>query len=389
MGIRNRLLELPRNANFFLFGPRQTGKSTLIKQSFSEKNSVYYNLLLSGEYTRLAANPSLLREDIEGLDEKIKYIIIDKVQKIPELLDEIHSIIENSKMKRYFCLSGSSARKLKKGRANLLGGRAWIRNLYPLTHIELKGDFNLNRALQFGTLPKVYLSTDKEAKEILESYTGTYLEEEIKAEAIVRNIGAFVRFLKFAAYENGNILNFSNISRETATSHKTIKEYFQILEDTLIGFFLLPYSKSARKRLVTHPKFYLFDNGVKNALAKRLSIRLESGSKDFGEAFEHFIITEMIRLNKYKKKDLEFSFYRTAVGAEVDLIVETPAKKIYAIEIKSSENPSKSDFTGLKSFLEIEPNAIPICLSRALRKRKVGNIMVYPWEEVFGLLGLT
>ena len=389
MGIKNRLTELPRNANFFLFGPRQTGKSTLIKDTFSKSESVYYDLLLSKEYTRLAANPSLLREEVEGLDKKIKYIIIDEVQKIPELLDEIHYLIENSNIKRYFCLSGSSARKLKRVKANLLGGRAWIRNLYPLTHLEIGNDFNLTRALQFGTLPAIYLNSDENAKESLEAYTETYLEEEIKAEAIVRNIGAFVRFLKFAAYESGNIINFSNISRETATSHKTIKEYFQILEDTLVGYFLLPYSKSTRKRLVKHPKFYLFDTGVRNALAKRLSLKLEPGSKDFGDAFEHFIITEMIRLNKYKKKDLEFSFYNTSVGAEVDLIIETPSKKIYAIEIKSRENPSKSDLSGLKSFLEIQPNAVPICLSRAPRKGKIGNIMIYPWKEVFELLDLS
>lgn len=389
MGIKNRLLELPRNASFFLFGPRQTGKSTLIKNTFSKTESAYYDLLLSKEYTRLAANPSLLREEVESLDKKIKYIIVDEVQRVPELLDEIHFLIENSNIKRYFCLSGSSARKLKRVKANLLGGRAWIRNLYPLTHTEIGKDFNLTRALQFGTLPAVYLGSDENAKESLEAYTETYLEEEIKAEALVRNIGAFIRFLKFAAYENGNIINFSNISRETATSHKTIKEYFQILEDTLIGYFLLPYSKSTRKRLVKHPKFYLFDTGVRNALAKRLSLKPEPGSKDFGDAFEHFIITEIIRLNKYKKKDFEFSFYHTSVGAEVDLIIETPSKKVYAIEIKSRENPSSNDLTGLRSFLEIQPNAIPICLSRAPRKRKIGNITIYPWKEVFEVLGLT
>ena len=386
MDIKKRLMELPKNASFFLFGPRQTGKSTLMKETFPGKTIAYYDLLLSKEYTRLLANPSLLREEVEELDEKIKHVIIDEIQKVPDLLDEVHYLIENSSIKRYFCLSGSSARKLKRANVNLLGGRAWIRHLYPLTHIELGEDFNLNRALHYGTLPAVYLSDDKTARELLESYVETYLEEEIKAEAIIRNVGAFVRFLKFASFENGNILNFSNISRETGTSHKTIKEYFQILEDTLVGFFLLPYSKSTRKRLVKHPKFYLFDTGVRNALAKRLTLTLEPGSKDYGDAFEHFMITEMIRLNKYKKTDYEFSFYRTSSNAEVDLIIEAPNKTIYAIEIKSSENPSSADFEGLKSFLEVYPKAIPICLCRATRKRKSGNILILPWQEIFDIV---
>lgn len=389
MGIKKRLLELPRNANFFLFGPRQTGKSTLIKETFLEKNTVFYDLLLSKEYTRLLANPSLFKEEIEAMDKKITHVVIDEIQRVPELLDEVHHLIENSKIKRYFCLSGSSARKLKRTNANLLGGRARIRYLFPLTHIELGEDFNLNHALRFGTLPPVYLSDDKNAKELLESYVEVYLEEEIKAEAIVRNVGAFVRFLKFASYENGNILNFSNIARETATSHKTIKEYFQILEDTLIGFFLLPYSKSIRKRLVKHPKFYLFDTGVKNALSRQLSLELEPGNKDFGDAFEHFVITEMVRLNRYRKTNYEFSFYRTSANAEVDLIIESPDRTIYAIEIKSSENPASSDFEGLKSFLEIQPKAIPICLCRAPRKRKVKDILIYPWQEALRFLKLA
>ena len=184
-------------------------------------------------------------------------------------------------------------------------------------------------------------------------------------------------------------MNLSNISRETGTSNKTIKEYFQILEDTLIGFFLLPYSKSTRKRLVKHPKFYFFDTGVRNALTKQLSLKLEPGNREYGNAFEHFMIAEMMRLANYKKKDYEFSFYRTSSNAEVDLIIETPDKKIFAIEIKSSENPSSSDLSGLQSFLEIQPHAIPLVLSRAPRKRKIGNVPIYPWKEVFKLLGLT
>ena len=389
MVAKNRLLKLPQKAHFFLFGPRQTGKSTLIKKTFPQEKTLYYDLLLSEEYTRLTANPSLFREEIDALDKNTTHVVIDEVQRIPELLNEVHYLIEKYKNKFNFCLSGSSARKLKRKSANLLGGRAWVKHLYPLTHIEIGNEFNLNRALRFGTLPLIYMSTDTEAVELLNSYVEVYLEEEIKAEAIIRNIGAFVRFLKFAAHENGNILNLSNISRETGTSNKTIKEYFQILEDTLIGFFLLPYSKSTRKRLVKHPKFYFFDTGVRNALTKQLSLKLEPGNREYGNAFEHFMIAEMMRLANYKKKDYEFSFYRTSSNAEVDLIIETPDKKIFAIEIKSSENPSSSDLSGLQSFLEVQPHAIPLVLSRAPRKRKIGNVPIYPWKEVFKLLGLT
>lgn len=388
MGIKRQII-LPKNANFFLFGPRQTGKSTLIKETFLNEESVYYDLLTSKDYERLLVNPSIFREEVQELDKKIKYIIVDEIQRIPNLLNEVHYLIENSKVTRFFCLSGSSARKLKRGQANLLGGRAWLRYLFPLTHVEIKEKFSLNKALKFGTLPKVYTSDDATAIEILNAYTETYLEEEIKAEAIVRNIATFVRFLRFAANENGNILNYSNISRETGTSYKTIQEYFQILEDTLIGFFLLPYSKSHRKQLIKHPKFYLFDTGIKNALSKKLNIELIPENSEYGKAFEHFIIAEMIRLNKYNKKDFDFSFYRTADGAEVDLIVKTPEGKIYAIEIKSSTNPSKTDIKGLKSFLSIEPKAIPICLSRVERKRRLGDIMLYPWKEGFSVLGLA
>lgn len=389
MASKKRYFELPQKAHFFLFGPRQTGKSTLIKASFETETSVIYDLLISKEYQRLVANPSLLREELEAQDEQIKHVVIDEVQKIPELLDEIHYIIENSKIQRYFCLSGSSARKLKKAKANLLGGRAWTRYLFPLTHLELGSDFNLNRALRFGTLPGIYLSDDEAAKEVLSSYVGIYLEEEIKAEAVVRNIGAFTRFLKFAANENGNIINFSNISKEINTSYKTVKEYFHILEDTLIGFFLMPYAKSERKRLVKHPKFYFFDTGVRNTLAKTLSLELESFTKAFGDAFEHFIILEIFRLNQYLKKDYELSFYRTASNTEVDLIIDTPNKKTFAIEIKSKDNPTKTDLKGLKSFLELNPKASPICVSTAPRKRKVDNILICPWQEIFEILDLA
>lgn len=381
MANKKRLAELPQNASFFLFGPRQVGKSTLIKETFNAERSVYYNLLQEKEFTRLIANPSLFGEEVEKLNPKITHVIIDEVQRIPALLNEVHNLIENSKTPRYFILSGSSARKLKRGQANMLGGRAWTRYLYPLTYKELGDDFDLARVLRFGSLPSIYLSNDEAAQEKLESYVETYLTEEIKAEAIVRNVGAFSRFLKLAANESGNLLNYSNISREAATSNQSIKEYFQILEDTLIGYLLEPYDKSTRKRLVKHPKFYLFDNGVRNALIKNLSNEVEPGTYAYGIAFEHFIVNEIIRLNRYYKKNYELSFYRSTNGAEVDLILEDPQGTVLAVEIKSSEVPSKADLKGLFSFQEIRPEAKLICVSRAKSQRGLGDITVYPWQE--------
>ena len=379
----HRSLKLPKKAHFFLFGPRQVGKSTLIRDSFSEKKTIFYNLLKDKEYTRLVANLDLFREEVLALKKSITHIVIDEIQRLPALLNEIHYLIEEDKIPQFFILSGSSARKLKRGQANLLGGRAWTRHLYPFTHQELKKDFNLDRALRFGTLPPVYLSEDDSAKEILESYIETYLTEEIKAEALVRNIGSFTRFLKLAASESSNIINYSNIARETATSSQSIKEYFQILEDTLIGYILLPYNKSDRKRLGKHPKFYLFDNGIKNALTKDLNDPVEPKTSAYGVAFEHFIINEIIILNKYHKKNMDFSFYRNSNGAEVDLIIETEKKNILAVEIKSSENPNQAELRGLFSFQELEPKAKLICLSRAEKMRIANGIHYYPWKLFF------
>jgi predicted AAA+ superfamily ATPase len=386
MNKKKRILKLPQNANFFLFGPRQVGKSTLIKESFSSKTSITYNLLEEKEYLRLVSNPEIFSQEILKTDKSITHIIIDEIQRLPSLLNEIHNLIESCDNKKFFVMSGSSARKLKRGQANLLGGRAWTRYLYPLSYRELGDDFSLERALRFGTLPAVYLSDNDSAQEILGSYVETYLTEEIRAEALVRNIGNFSRFLKLAANESSNLLNYSNIGREASVSNQSIKEYFQILEDTLIGAYLLPYNKSTRKRLVQHPKFYFFDNGVRNSLLKKTKDDVVPGTYSYGIDFEHFIVNEIIKLNRYMKKDWELSFYRSNNGAEVDLIIEKPDKTVMAVEIKSSENPSKADLKGLFSFQEICPSAEMICIARVPRSRALGDITVYPWKEFLDMI---
>jgi predicted AAA+ superfamily ATPase len=262
----------------------------------------------------------------------------------------------------------------------MLGGRAWQRHLYPLTYVELKEKFDLERALKFGTLPSVYLSDDESASETLDSYFDIYIAEEVKAEALVRNIGAFISFLKLAGAESGEIVNFSNISQEINVSSNTIKEYYQILEDTLLGNFLLAYSSSQRKKLTKSPKFYFFDTGVKHAIQVLLGVKLESGTKLYGNAFEHFVINQIIAINSYSKSKYDLSYYRTAAGAEVDLIVKTPQGKTFAIEIKSSENP-RDFLPGLKSFKELEPNAELLCFSTAPYYRLEKEVKIFPWQE--------
>lgn len=384
-----RLLELPRDHTFFLFGARQTGKSTLLHSMFNPHETLYYNLLKTEEHVRLSAQPRLFREEVSSRDRKVTHVVVDEVQRIPDLLNEVHLLLEGQEPP-YFCLSGSSARKLKRAQANLLAGRAWTYHLYPLTHWELGIDFSLDRALHLGTLPSVYLAKNEEgAHRTLRAYVETYLKEEIQEEALVRNLGGFLRFLTLAADENGNILNYSNIARETGTSYKTVKEYFQLLEDTLVGFLLLPYSKAVRKRLISHPKFYFFDTGVHRAMAKKLSVSLERRTSEYGRTFEHFLVTEFIRLIRYRELEAEVSFYHSSSHVEVDLVIEIPPKRCCAIEIKATENPSAADLRGLKAFLSVCPKAELYLASLAPRKRRVDGIAILPWQEVFKAVGLT
>ncbi len=385
----NRLIRLPKAHSFFLFGPRQTGKSTLLESEYSAEHALFYDLLKSEEYLRLSANPSLFREEVLSRDKKYTHVVIDEVQRVPALLNEVHHILEHAKPP-YFVMSGSSARKLKKSHANLLAGRAWSYYLHPLTRTELGSRFSLDRALSLGTLPSVYLSSnDQDAQRTLKAYVETYLKEEIEQEAMLRNLGAFIRFLTLAGDENGNVINYSNIARETGVSYQTVKEYFKILEDTLVGFMLEPYSRSTRKRLLKHPKFYFFDTGVQRALTKKMLSPLERKTSDYGKVFEHFFIAEARRLASYREMDYRFSFYESSNHAEVDLIIETPQNRVFAVEIKSSENPDIANLKGLKSFQEVCPKATLYCACLSSRKRTLNNIHILPWQEVFQGLGLA
>jgi predicted AAA+ superfamily ATPase len=399
----DRILKLPLKHSFFLFGPRQVGKTTLIKNSFGLDSCLIYDLLIPEELRRLKMNPGRFRDEIIYRDSKYTHVFIDEVQKLPEILDEIHYLLENMKKPPAFIVSGSSARKLKRSNANMLGGRAFSFSLFGLTHLELmqSSKFSLYRSLEFGSLPAIYLLSmgGDENAEIgvrqqcqdailaLRSYVNTYIKEEIQMEALVRNLDTFTEFLKLAADENTNVLNYSNIASDIGVSSATVKEYYQILEDTLLGFYLRPYSSRLRKKLSKHPKFYFFDTGVARALQQKLSLELTPKTKEFGKAFEHFVIKEFIYTANYLNPDYKFSYYRTENNAEVDLIIEAPTGKVFAVEIKASDTPKNSELKGLKSFKTLVPKASLICASLAEKRYKLDeDIWVYPWQEVFDVV---
>lgn len=380
-----RILNLPFKRNsVFLFGPRQVGKTTLIKHLLAEENYLEIDLLKNEVLLKYKANPELLRSEIEFLARKKDriYVFIDEVQKCPEILDEVHWLIERFGKQVIFILTGSSARKLKRSSVNMLAGRAWQFFLFPLTHVELGDRFNLKNVLLKGSLPPVIDDQTEDAFRTLNSYVQVYLKEEILNEAIVRNIGAFSRFLDIAADQSGKIVNYSTIARDTGVSSKTIKGYYQILEDTLIAIRLEPFLRSARKRLVMHPKYYLFDTGVINAVNGRISISSVTGSSIYGMLFEHFIILEVYRLVHYAEKPYRIFHWRSSHGAEVDLIIES-ADILWAIEIKSSPVVKSGNLKGLKSFLKDHSNARPVCVSSCDTPYFAGEIPVVPWKLLF------
>jgi len=377
----NRTLGFERiKYSIFLFGPRQSGKTWLLKNTV--EYDLYIDLLNEKERQRYLKNPNILFDEVTEIDKQNAIIVIDEIQKVPNLLNEVHRAIESNK-KPKFILTGSSTRKLKRGQANMLGGRAVTFRLFPFSFFETKERFSLNAFLQFGGIPNVFLAeNDEEKKLLLESYVTTYLKEEVFDEALTRNLPAFSKFLDIAGFENGNIINYTTIAREIGTSSKTVKEYFNILTDTLIAFMLPPFVKSQRKRLISHPKFYFADIGIVFALKRMLSIELTEGSPIYGDSFEHFIILETIKAISYLHEEIEFSYFRTKDGAEVDLILEKHSE-IVAIEIKSSEMPRK--LSGLKSFLKDHSVKKAICVCRTPRAYSQNGIHFIPWKKYIEL----
>ncbi|MFQ5680879.1 MAG: ATP-binding protein [Candidatus Omnitrophota bacterium] len=374
-----RTLNLCKYKNsLFLFGPRQVGKTYLIKHTLSP--DLFIDLLNHREFLRYAQDVSILSQEVAALRKEKICVVIDEIQRCPQLLDEVQMLM-GSREGVQFILTGSSARKLKRAGVNLLGGRAITLHLHPFTYEELGNKFSLKEVIHFGALPNIALEKDRQSKiRLLQSYVETYLKEEIQQEALTRNIPAFARFLELAGHENGNVLNFQNIAREVGVHSKTVKEYFYILQDTLIGFFLYPYTKSHRKKLLSHPKFYFFDRGVVTALKGGLHQELKQGTALYGDAFEHWILLEIRRLLHYYEQEAKLVFFRTADGAEVDLILEWTGG-LWAIEIKSSTQPRLSDVRGLRSFIKDHSYSRALCICQTPRPFIIGNIEFLPWRD--------
>ena len=367
MYIRKQKFQDANNESLFLWGARQTGKSTLLKAQYPD--SIYFDLLLSDVYGNLLRNPALLRETILAGNPS-SLVVIDEIQRIPSLLNEVHWLITNHNIR--FILSGSSPRKILRSGANLLGGRALRYELYPLIYKEIP-DFDLLRALNHGLLPRHYLS--KNPKKLNSAYVGSYLHDEIMAEAKIRNIASFSRFLEAASFSNGEIVNYTNIATECGVSSPSIKEYFQILEDTLIGRFLLSYQKRPKRRVVRAPKFYFFDVGIANFLAKRYFIEPETEA--FGKAFEHFIYHEIFVHSKYSGLEYPISYWRTTSQIEIDFVL---GENEVGIEVKASKLANKHHLRGLKHFSEEYQVKKLILISNDPLPRKVGNIFIMPWK---------
>lgn len=367
------LSNLLNNKSYFLFGPRATGKSSLIQADF-RGNYLVLDLLESEMYLRLTANPGEL-ESIILAQENYEIVIIDEVQRVPAILDEVHRLIEKYKIK--FLLTGSSARKLKRSQANLLAGRARQAELFPLTSQEIS-DFDLKRYLLYGGLPMIYLS-DAPVDD-LHAYVNTYLKEEIQAEALIRNLPAFSRFLNFSALTSGDMLNFANIANDAAIPASTVREYYHILEDTFVGFMLPAWTKTVKRKAISTAKFYYFDLGVKNILAKIKTI--DEKSDLFRKAFEHFIALELRAYISYTRKHLQMRYWQSKGGFEVDLIIEDDI----AIEIKSADKIHEKHLRGLKALAEENICHHYFLVSRDKLKRRVDNITIIHWQEFLELL---
>jgi predicted AAA+ superfamily ATPase len=374
-----RSLTLPPcgTVTFFLWGPRQTGKTTLLRATYPD--ALWIDLLKADEFRRHIQNPESLREGLEARS-SIRQVVIDEVQKVPQLLDEAHWLHENRGIR--FALCGSSARKVKRGQANLLGGRAVRYELHGLTAQEIGRDFELNRILNNGYLPSIYQSDNPQP--LLNGYVADYLKEEVAAEGLVRNLPVYSEFLNMAALADAELVNFSTIARDCGVSSHTIKGYFQILEDTLLGRWLPAYTRRPKRRVIAAPKFYFADVGVVNHLARRGD--LQPGSELYGKAFENWVFHELCAHNSYSNAFARIAYWRLPSGIEVDFIVN---EMELAIEAKASAKVTADHLRGLRELARdhrgIKQRLI-VCLERTSRKTDDG-IWILPAEEFTNRLG--
>lgn len=395
--------DLSRNKIRILFGARQTGKTVLMKNILPPKQTVVYNLQDIRMKQQFEKDPTLLRKELSVLPDEITHIGIDEIQKVPELLNELQFLYDSDKTRFQFFVTGSSARKLRIHSANLLPGRSHIFHLFPVSLPEVEsyvgtstgGGFlskkstspfpalHLERNLLFGDLPVLWDENDKAAQATLDSYVKTYIEEEIRSESLVRNVGIFHNFLRLAAIESGTQPNLTGLSQESGIPVSSLKNFYQILVDTFIGFWIYPYKHSGRKRLLTTPRFYFFDIGVRNAVAEistDRSILDEIG----GRLLEEWVGIELFNRSQYAGRGFNVGFWRTVGGAEVDFVWQSPAEDI-PIEVKWTDNPSSRDARHLELFLDDYPRRCNrgYIVCRVDRARRISErITAIPWNEL-------
>jgi len=355
---------LLQKKSHFLFGPRQTGKTSLIRHSLTGVRS--YDLLDNSVYLSLSQAPGRIAQEINPRD---KIVVVDEIQRLPVLLNEVHRLIEERGIR--FLLTGSSARKLRRGGVNLLGGRARTKYMHPLTYQELGNQFNLFKAIERGLLPSIYLSDDPHAD--LEAYTGSYLQQEIVAEGVTRNVPAFSRFLRVAALCNGTVVNFTNVSNDAQVPRTTVYEYFEILKDTLLLYELPAWRKSKKRKPLTSSKYYFFDVGVVATLQGR---QFRPGTPEFGEAFETYLMHELVSYRDYISGE-PLSYWRSTSGFEVDFILGDHT----AVEVKAKENVSAHDLKSLRAFAEEKKLKRYLCVSLEPRRRNLENMTILPLRD--------
>ena len=370
-------IELPNHQSAFLWGPRKTGKSTYLRAAFPE--SLTFDLLQTDLMLDLARRPALLRERLLAVDPaKLAHpVILDEGQKVPQLLDEVHWLIENRGLS--FILCGSSARKLKRGGVNLLGGRAWRYEMHPLVSIEV-GDLDLLRALNRGLVPAHYL--DPGYRRSLEAYVVDYLKEEVFDEGLTRNVAAFSRFFEAVGYSHGDLTNYANIARDCGVDAKTVKEYYQILVDTLLGTFVEPWKKRQERQVIGKAaKFYLFDVGVAGAITRR-HVAQERG-EPFGRALEHFVLMEILAHRSYRDLGHGVHFWRTKSGLEVDFVL---GEAEVAVEVKGTSRLDPSDFRSLRAFMADNRPRRAVVVCNEPVPRVSDGVEVLPWREFLARL---
>lgn len=392
----NLLKLLGKTSSGLFLGARGLGKTRLAEAWISTQSaSLTYNLLIPSDFKRLLSNPTQLINEVETRlasleDSMVLSVLIDEVQKVPDLLDVCHLLIEKYKGRVRFLLTGSSARKLKSKNSNLLASRALSIRLHPFTQSELKNDnFDLLTALKYGTVPAIYTAENREAA--LRTYVDTYLKEEIQQEALVRKLDKFFSFIDVAAQLNGEVINFKKMARQLSVSDKTIGDYFQILIDTLLVFKLPGWDRSAKKQIIKSPKFYFFDCGVLNAAARELNLPLQVSTPRYGRLFEQFIINEFYRANDYCALDYSLSFYSTG-NSEVDLVLarsrQEPPK---AVEIKSNPMVAKEDLGGLELFSNEYPQSEIYCIATnsqfySVELNSGRKVLVVPFSEAISTI---